>query len=86
MIHYVETIDMDGERFITYCSESDFDYSIKIGQKCKVVLINKITFSGTLYRINENSFILQLSGEDTKEIIYSDIDDIFCEEEIGRID
>lgn len=85
MIHFIETIDIDGEKFISYCSESDFEYSIRIGQKCKVILISKSTFSGTVFEINENSFILQLPNGNTKEIKYFDTEDIFCEEENGTM-
>lgn len=85
MVHYVETIDIDDERFITYCSEDDFNYDIKIGQKCKVILMNESLIIGTLYSVNDESFILQLGNGDNVEIIYSDINDIFSEEEIGMI-
>lgn len=85
MVHYVDTINIDDEKFIDYCSENDFNYSIKIGEKCKVILVNKKCHIGTLHEIYENLFILQLVNGENVKINYSDIDDIFCEEEIGTI-
>lgn len=85
MVHCVDTINIDGEKFIDYCSENDFNYSIKIGEKCKVFLVNKKCYIGTLHEIYENLFILQLVNGENVKINYSDIDDIFCEEEIGTI-
>ena len=78
MVHYVETIAIDGERFIDYCSEENFNYSIKIGQLCKVVLVNEDCYTGILYQVNENSFILQFRNGENMEINYSDIDDILA--------
>ena len=48
MVRSVDTFFIDGESFISYCSDSDFDYAIYIGQKCKV-LRNEKCFIGTLY-------------------------------------
>ena len=47
MVRSVDTFFIDGESFISYCSDSDFDYAIYIGQKCKV-LRNEKCFIGTL--------------------------------------
>lgn len=35
MVRSVDTF-FNGESFINYCSDSDFNYTIYIGQKCKV--------------------------------------------------
>lgn len=32
MVRSVDTFFIDGEGFISYCSDSDFDYAIYIGQ------------------------------------------------------
>ena len=45
MVRSVDTFFIDGESFISYCSDSDFDYAIYIGQKCKV-LRNEKSFIG----------------------------------------
>lgn len=86
MVRYVDIMHIDGETFIDYCSESDFNYSIKVGQKCKIIMIDSQCFIGKIHKINQESFILQLNDKDEKvEIICADIDDIFTEEEIGII-
>ena len=65
MVRSVDTFFIDGESFISYCSDSDFDYAIYIGQKCKV-LRNEKCFIGTLYKVNSNKntfSIKQNNGE-----------------------
>ena len=37
MVRSVDTFFINGESFINYCSDSDFNYTIYIGQKCKVL-------------------------------------------------
>lgn len=86
MVRYAEAMYMDGERFIDYCSESDMNYTIYIGEKCKII-INEKCFIGVLYKVNEdeNTFILKQKNGEIIKICCSDIDDIFCEEEVGTI-
>ena len=65
MVRSVDTFFINGESFINYCSDSDFNYTIYIGQKCKV-LRNGKCFIGTLYEVdsNKNTFsIKQNNGE-----------------------
>lgn len=53
MVRSVDTFFINGESFINYCSDSDFNYTIYIGQKCKV-LRNGKCFIGTLYEVDSN--------------------------------
>ena len=65
MVRSVDTFFINGESFINYCSDSDFNYTIYIGQKCKV-LRNGKCFIGTLYKVNSNKktfSIKQNNGE-----------------------
>ena len=82
----VDTFFIDGEGFISYCSDSDFDYAIYIGQKCKV-LRNGKCFIGTLYDVdsNKNTFSIKQNNGEIIEINCADVEEIFSEEEIGTI-
>lgn len=37
MVRSVDIFFTSGESFINYCSDNDFNYTIYIGQKCKVL-------------------------------------------------
>lgn len=37
MVRNIDTFFINGESFINYCSDNDFNYTIYIGQKCKVL-------------------------------------------------
>ena len=80
MVRSVDAFYIDDEKFISYCSESDFDYTIYIGQKCKV-------FIGTLCEVNsnENTFAIKQNNKEIIEINCADVEEIFSEEEIGTI-
>lgn len=39
MVRSVDTFFINGESFINYCSDSDFNYTIYIGQKCKILFL-----------------------------------------------
>ena len=80
MIRNVEIINIDGETFISYYSEGDFEYSIGIGQRCKVIL-DKKCFVGTVSKINDNSFTLRYD-EESVEIALTDICNLYGEDEI----
>lgn len=86
MIRYIETLKFDEEKFVSYCSEADFDYAIDIGQKCKVIT-DELCVVGILLDVNESedSFILQQNTGKRITIMCSDVNDIYCEEEIGTI-
>lgn len=86
MVRSVDTFFIDGESFISYCSDSDFDYAIYIGQKCKV-LRNEKCFIGTLYKVNsnKNTFSIKQNNGEIIEINCADVEEIFSEEEIGTI-
>lgn len=86
MIRSVDAFYIDDEKFISYCSESDFDYTIYIGQKCKV-LKNGKCFIGTLCEVNsnENTFAIKQNNKEIIEINCADVEEIFSEEEIGTI-
>ncbi len=70
--------------FVSYCSEDDFEYSIRIGQRCKVILDEKC-FVGTVSKINDNSFTLRCN-EESIEITLTDIYNLYREDEkiLGR--
>lgn len=53
MVRSVDIFIINGESFINYCSDNDFNYTIYIGQKCKV-LRNEKCFIGTLYEVDSN--------------------------------
>ena len=75
MVRSVDTFFIDGESFISYCSDSDFDYAIYIGQKCKV-LRNEKCFIGTLYKVNsnKNTFSIKQNNGEIIEINCADVD------------
>lgn len=37
MVRSVDIFIINGDSFINYCSDNDFNYTIYIGQKCKVL-------------------------------------------------
>ena len=83
MIRDIKMVVMDNEQFISYCSESDFDYTIYINQRCKIIINNIVTI-GTLTELcNEREFAITKDDGHIMYIRYSDIDDIYSEEEIG---
>jgi len=84
MIHTVGIYEDKEEKIISYCSENDFEHSLRIGQRCRVVTESH-DFVGIVSCINEESFILQDNSRNNVAVILSDIVDIFCEEEIGAI-
>ena len=86
MVRSVDTFFINGESFINYCSDSDFNYTIYIGQKCKV-LRNGKCFIGTLYEVdsNKNTFSIKQNNGEIIEINCADVVEIFSEEEIGTI-
>lgn len=86
MVRSVNTFFINGESFINYCSDNDFNYTIYIGQKCKV-LKNGKCFIGTLYEVdsNKNTFSIKQNNEEIIEINCADVEEIFSEEEIGRV-
>ena len=69
MVRSVDTFFIDGEGFISYCSDSDFDYAIYIGQ------VNS----------NKNTFSIKQNNGEIIEINCADVEEIFSEEEIGTI-
>jgi small nuclear ribonucleoprotein (snRNP)-like protein len=87
MVRSVDTFFINGESFINYCSDSDFNYTIYIGQKCKVFLRNEKCFIGTLYEVdsNKNTFSIKQNNGEIIKINCVDIEEIFSEEEIGTI-
>ena len=86
MVRSVDAFYIDGKKFINYCSESDFDYTIYIGQKCKVLKNGKYVI-GMLCEVNsnENTFAIKQNNEEIIEINCVDVEEIFSEEEIGTI-
>lgn len=86
MAKSVDTFFINGESFINYCSDSDFNYTIYIGQKCKV-LRNGKCFIGTLYEVDskKNTFSIKQNNGEIIEINCADVEEIFSEEEIGTI-
>ena len=86
MVRSVDTFLINGESFINYWSDSDFTYTIYIGQKCKV-LRNGKCFIGTLYEVdsNKNTFSIKQNNGEIIEINCVDVEEIFSEEEIGTI-
>ena len=53
MVRNIDTFFINGESFINYCSDNDFNYTIHIGQKCKV-LRNGKCFIGTLHEVDSD--------------------------------
>lgn len=86
MVRSVDTFFINGESFINYCSDNDFNYTIYIGQKCKV-LRNGKCFIGTLYEVdsNKNTFSIKQNNGEIIEINCADVEEVFSEEEIGTI-
>ena len=86
MVRSVDIFIINGESFINYCSDNDFNYTIYIGQKCKV-LRNEKCFIGTLYEVdsNKNTFSIKQNNGEIIEINCADVEEIFSEEEIGTI-
>ena len=86
MVRSVDIFFTSGESFINYCSDNDFNYTIYIGQKCKV-LRNGKCFIGTLYDVdsNKNTFSIKQNNGEIIEINCADVEEIFSEEEIGTI-
>ena len=80
------TVSLLYHSFINYCSDNDFNYTIYIGQKCKV-LRNEKCFIGTLYEVdsNKNTFSIKQNNGEIIEINCADVEEIFSEEEIGTI-
>ena len=83
MIRSIETFCVDGEKFIDYYSENDFEYTVHVGQKCKVLKNGKY-FDGTLCDVNpdESTFSIKLSNEEIMEISCGDIEEFLGEEEL----
>ena len=83
MIRSIETFCVDGEKFIDYYSENDFEYTVHVGQKCKVLKNGKY-FAGTLCDVNpyESTFSIKLSNEEIMEISCGDIEEFLGEEEL----
>lgn len=86
MVRSVDIFIINGDSFINYCSDNDFNYTIYIGQKCKV-LRNEKCFIGTLYEVdsNKNTFSIKQNNGEIIEINCADVEEIFSEEEIGTI-
>lgn len=86
MVRIVDTFFINGESFINYCSDNDFNYTIYIGQKCKV-LRNGKCFIGTLHEVdsNKNTFSIKQNNGEIIEINCADVEEVFSEEEIGTI-
>lgn len=86
MVRSVDIFIINGDSFINYCSDNDFNYTIYIGQKCKV-LRNGECFIGTLYKVNSNkkTFSIKQNNGEIITINCVDVDEIFSEEEIGTI-
>lgn len=86
MVRSVDIFIINGDSFINYCSDNDFNYTIYIGQKCKV-LRNEKCFIGTLYKVNsnKNTFSIKQNNGEIIEINCADVEEIFSEEEIGEI-
>lgn len=70
MVRSVDIFIINGESFINYCSDNDFNYTIYIGQKCKV-LRNEKCFIGTLYEVdsNKNTFSIKQNNGEIIEIL-----------------
>lgn len=83
MIRSIETFCVDGEKFIDYYSENDFEYTVHVGQKCKALKNGKY-FAGTLCDVNpdESTFSIKLSNEEIMEISCGDIEEFLGEEEL----
>lgn len=83
MVRNVDIFIINGDSFINYCSGNDFNYTIYIGQKCKVLRNGKY-FIGTLHEVdsNKNTFSIK---QNNGEINCADVEEIFSEEEIGTI-
>ena len=75
MVRSVDIFIINGDSFINYCSDNDFNYTIYIGQKC------------TLYEVdsNKNTFSIKQNNGEIIEINCADVEEIFSEEEIGTI-
>lgn len=86
MVRSVDIFFTSGESFINYCSYNDFNYTIYIGQKCKVSRNGKC-FIGTLHEVdlNKNTFSIKQNNGEIIEINCADVEEIFSEEEIGTI-
>ena len=86
MVRNVDIFIINGDSFINYCSGNDFNYTIYIGQKCKVLRNGKY-FIGTLHEVdsNKNTVSIKQNTGEIIEINCADVEEIFSEEEIGTI-
>ena len=86
MVRNVDTFFINGDSFINYCSDNDFNYTIYIGQKCKVLRNGKY-FIGMLHEVdsNKNTFSIKQNNGEIIEINCADVEEIFSEEEFGTI-
>ena len=88
MVRSVDTFFINGESFINYCSDSDFNYTILYWTKSvKVFEKMESVFIGTLYEVdsNKNTFSIKQNNGEIIEINCVDVEEIFSEEEIGTI-
>lgn len=80
MVRYVQMVNIDNDKFIAYCSEDDYEYAIHIGDNVFFKTSEEVG-SGKLIDVNEETFVVQ--NENTKEILFSDVEEFFCEEEMN---
>ena len=73
------------ENLVVYCSDTDFDYSIAIDERCKVKLDSVIWKVGTIAKVDTDSFVLREDNGSQLTIYLCEVHDIHCEEEIGTI-
>lgn len=75
------------EKYVIYYSNSDFEYAIPIGGRCRLTLDRNLGewIKGVVIKIDLNSFVLQEDNGEKISILCNNIYDIHCEEEIGII-
>lgn len=84
MIGRVYTFFDTDDKGVYYHSDDDFDFIIRIGEKCMVTTDEIKQLIGTISEINDDDFVLD-TGDKKVLIQCENIYDIHCEEEIGCI-
>ena len=78
MIRSINTHFFDGEKFIEYCTEDDFEYPVRLGDKF-MIITNDLCIQGVLHDIDvdEKTFVIRKLDGELRQLKCSDV--IECE-------
>lgn len=76
-IRTLKTYFLDGEKFLEYCTENDYEYPVRLGERFMIVT-NDLCIQGRLYDIdvNADTFMIKTDNELLK---FKCSDVIMCE-------